>query len=418
MRRAAVFVLPALLFVAAAVFLFARGDLRVYADSAAYRNVARQSLASRDFWAGERPFVLPLAIKLAGRLEWLVRLQLVVYLSSALALAAALARLAANRRVGAAAFSATLGFALSPQLAAWCNSVASESLAVSLFFLGLALASLLVQPPRRFAAAANGALVVVALLWVFTRDANAWFLVILCGSALVVRLLVRGRQGSGPAALVLAAAFGVLLISSASANRSCRWRWPLANVIGQRILPHAGWRGYFVAHGMPINDKVMCFNGQWGSDCHDDLSGFQPWLDQNAKRTYLRFLLTHRVGTGVAERAELRRAGGAGGGAEVEVIAEAEGVLVGEHGRRLERERLRAGVGRGRRQRRRIDPCEIRAGRRSEIDARRLREIDAGQIHTREIARRAQIVVGKAQHPVGPAARAAGVAGAEQRHHP
>jgi hypothetical protein len=71
------------------------------------------------------------------------------------------------------------------------------------------------------------------------------------------------------------------------------------------------WRpdraAFFVAHGMPMNPKVMCFARKWGWDCQGDLSGFGDWLDGNIKSLYARYLLSHPLETTVVPFFRLRR---------------------------------------------------------------------------------------------------------------
>jgi hypothetical protein len=291
-RRARVATLAvAAAFIGAALYLFLTTQLRYYTDTAAYREVARAPLDSLAFWAGARPFVLPLFLRLTGSDEALTWVQLVLYSAAALSLAWAVSRQASAARLRLGGFALFLLFLLSPQLFSWTRSITTESLAASFACAGLAAAAGWISSPRSRLAPA--VLALSAALFVFTRDADAWLSLFICAAAVAAALALRRPAALQRAAVALAASALLFAVASRAADVSERWRWPIVNVLGQRVLPEDEPRAFFVARGMPINRKVECLSGRWGFNCHDDLSGFGRWLDHDAKRTYASFLLHH-----------------------------------------------------------------------------------------------------------------------------
>jgi hypothetical protein len=143
-------------------------------------------------------------------------------------------------------------------------------------------------------------MLIVAMLWVFARDTNAW---VLFGAALVI-LAISVASREWRRGLPLAAVLIVCFIASAySADRAERWLTPFQNVICLRVLPDASKTAYFAAHGLPVTPALLDRAGKpaWSDNFlifrSAGLKEFRDWMHDRGKKTYVEFLLTHPVST-------------------------------------------------------------------------------------------------------------------------
>ena len=263
---------------------YAHGALTDYSgDSAQYLGIATRAPWSSDFLLASKPWTVPLLYKLAGGRLHAGYAQFAASIASWLALAAVAAAIVRERRVGIAAAVLVLLFSLSIWITQWDKLVLSESLSVSLAAAAVAAWMALVTWPRALTLAAALA---ITLLWVFTRDTNAY--VLLFALAPLAVWLVRSSQTRRIAAIALvgAAAVAAASLESASAGQGCfesgspvrfepskhaalaargfcvrRW-YTLVNTIGVRIVPDSQARSYFVARGMPVPPLMRRLSGQ------------------------------------------------------------------------------------------------------------------------------------------------------------
>jgi hypothetical protein len=279
----------------AAVALFCRPPRMGMPDTREYEAVARLPLASARFWTANRAPGLPLLMKLcAGALDPLVWIQLALQLGGFALVAFVLARLCRRPWVRVGCVAGVLAGSFSIGFFFWSRSVLTESLSISLILWAIGLILYDWPSPRRYAWLRTFAAALALLFWAATRDANAAWLP--CAALLAVAAAWIGRASARarrttllwvPFALVVAA------LSSASIDASGRWRYPLVNVIGRRILTMPARKARFERAGMPDNARVRCFAGKWSPDCGSDFAAFEPWLTTRARRDYLVELLLH-----------------------------------------------------------------------------------------------------------------------------
>jgi hypothetical protein len=284
-----------------------RGATRLgYFDTRAYRQVAARPLGDPRFWSGERPFTVPLLLKLGD--ERVTEIQGMAYAVGWLLLAAVVLTLFRRRWLGALTACFLLFLSLCTDIFYWNQSLSSESVSNSLFLILLALAILYFRAQRRGVRIALGvAIAPVVLLWAFARDANAYWLVAAGLPTLALTLLVpSARRFRRDAALGLCAAVALAALVGTNAQRAGRWKIPLVNILGKRVLPDWRQRAWWTARGMPLNDKVRCFEGRYSHDCRDDYSGFGDWLRQDQRGLYARYLLSRPVETLTAPARDCR----------------------------------------------------------------------------------------------------------------
>jgi hypothetical protein len=190
------------------------------------------------------------------------------------------------------------------------NSVIlSESYSFS--FLALLLGSYLWYYNKRSIASVIF-LAIVALIFAFTRDTDAYRVLLM---ALPILLLIvqdiRNKKRGITRHAVLFILFILIFIGSdlSSSNINCRdcttpytnarWFMPIVNNISQRILPFEERVKYFEAHGLPVTAALMEMkdkwasypNWQWYSD--PNLAAQREWIYRHGRQTYMQYLITH-----------------------------------------------------------------------------------------------------------------------------
>jgi hypothetical protein len=279
----------------------------IWTDTQDYLRMARWPLLSLSFWAGARPVGTLLIYKLLGAdIQRIIYFQVLLALSCWGLLGLAVARSIRTPWLRWIALSCVLLFSFSSDIAQWDFIVLSESITGSLFALliGLGLWTLGVlrgsaTPVRK--RLMLGLLIAVAALWSLMRDANAYFVLGLAG-LLALGLLfrsVRGHPAVRQYLVLIAALVAIFVVQDRSANVYGRWRYPLIDVIGKRILVDDERTAFFAAHGMPIDGKVMRYRGKYGEAYGNaifrdpDMEYFRQWMTERGKLTYMLFLLSH-----------------------------------------------------------------------------------------------------------------------------
>ena len=182
-------------------------------------------------------------------------------------------------------------FSLSDQIIMWDGFLLSDSIALSLMVLFIANWLWLLKGWHR---AKVMLLLIVGFLWVFSRDTNAW--VILMLSCL---LLTAGIVNSRRYLLLATVFITIFVMNEISQNYSKRWLAPFVNVIGKRILPDPRRTAYFEQLGMPVTAEVMRMSGQlaWSQNHffykEPALNAFRAWVQTSGKTDYMRFMLAH-----------------------------------------------------------------------------------------------------------------------------
>lgn len=241
-----------------------------------------------------RPLTVPLFYKLAGNSPHQnSRFQLFFSIACWTLLALAVVGRVEFPLLKPVAFLIVLLFSLSDEIIMWDKLLLSESISVSLLALFVAGWLWLTKNPSWLKILFTTA---VAFFWVFSRDTNAWVILIVAGLLTVSGIINATHRRY----LVLAAAFAIIFVASETSNQwQGRWRQPFMNVIGRRILPDAEATAYLAQLGMPVTPELMRLSGHYAWDRNraffkdPALEDFRNWLNRHGKSSYVRFLLAH-----------------------------------------------------------------------------------------------------------------------------
>ena len=291
-------------------------------DTEDYAQVAGESVLSAGFWAGGNPPGVALVFKAFGLTAEMLsdprfgavsrrvtQFQTILSLFAVGSLAFSFASLLRHRWLRAAAVMAVVGFGLSMDVAQWNKMLLSESLSTSLFF-GLVAGAILAGrwwegprgPRRSHLLVVSAALTAGVILFAFTRDVNAYFLLALGVSLLppIVASVLRRRRGWwAPACLV-----GVVLLASVTSVtvRRSQWSYPFINLIYERILPDAAAVDFYVQRDFPI-EVIEEIRPQTRRDLHvayrsdPRAEPLRTWFQARARSVHAEFLLSRPIDT-------------------------------------------------------------------------------------------------------------------------
>lgn len=327
--------------VSARLWLISGKKASWWQDSEDYLATSESAWWSLDLWGGPRPPGMPVLLKLVGgegqELRFL-RVQAVIAGLCWAVLAIEVARRFLGRRVRAVVGGCVLGLSLAAQITMWDRSVLSESLALSVMALALAMLLRFARRPTWVSAAA----VVGALgLWMATRDTHAW--VVLAG--VVTGLIAwwaglwrrdrrerrerddqgdHGDQGedgeryepgagdepersllrAGPVFAGVAAVLAIAVLTMWSSAHGERSQFPLRNVYEVRVLPYPDRVEWFGDHGMPQAEAFVD-----GTRPPAERPGLSPvtyvaegdpafqewsqWVESQGASAYMWWLVTH-----------------------------------------------------------------------------------------------------------------------------
>lgn len=294
-----VYLLMTLLFVSYAVIRItnlaqAVQKVKSTADTTSYVRISKENILRAEFLAGSRPFMFPLVLKLFGNNdEVVVWAQGIFSIMSWGILASSVAYSLNIALLRLVAFGLILLLSLYRYVIAWDSVLLTESISLSLMALFLAGWLWLAKGWRWYKAIP---LCVVALLWTFSRDTNAW---VVLAAALFLLLLISFRQ-IDKKYLVLSAAFLLMfLLSNLSADVGDRWIFPFQNILGRRLLSEPRAVDFFAECGMPISPSLMQLAGGYANTSdrafYEDpaLEEYRLWLYQHGKACYVRWLLSN-----------------------------------------------------------------------------------------------------------------------------
>jgi len=278
---------------------------RQTADTTSYLRVSKRPLLDVEFWGSGRPFVFPLLLKITKQdltttAEFQLGFSILAWGLLALAINASLR----TPWLKPIAFGLILILSLVRHLASWDFAILTESLSVSWLVLFVATGIWLLHGWRTDKVIT---LIVIGTFLAFTRDTNAYLLLMLAGLILFAVILLWLK----PRALLIAASFVLIFVlNNASADLGQRWIFPLNNLIGRRILPNPSAVAFFESCGMPVTPDLMKLEGEYanGEDrafyTDPALDSFRTWLVADGKNCYMRWLLSdplHSIGESLSE---------------------------------------------------------------------------------------------------------------------
>jgi len=288
------------------------GPALVWSDTTSYAVVAGHPVWSTGFWAGQRPPLVPLVLKMVDSTSAFAALQSMVAVAAWGLLAFTVGRLvpAGWRRVAAA--WVVLAFATSTPIVLWNRSVLSESLSLSI--LAVLVASVMAAA-RRITWPRVAVVALAAVAFATTRDAQVWTVALL-GVIVAIVALVRARHvrrspdGAGGSwrrigvlalsLLVGAGVTGWIVVHTGRSEQN------LEDVLYVRVFPFPARVAWFAAHGMPEArwiDEVASVTvppspGAAKVVGSEQLVGprfatLEQWMVTRGENAYLLWLVTH-----------------------------------------------------------------------------------------------------------------------------
>ncbi len=290
-----------------------------FRDTASYVKMAEVPLISAYFWAGERPFTLPLFYKLIGinsqnyqdpaAMSIVANWQTWISILSWALLALALAWSMRSRYTAVLAFGFCLAFASIYEIAKWDVLLLSESFSFSLFALLLAgwllLLKLYSAPSSRIArlACLSGS-ILVAILYTFVRDSNVYFVVMAAVLFAAGALAFKALKSMRRAALAyLACSLVLLAAQNVSISQGNRWQIFIYDHLAYRIIPDPQALAYFESHGLPVSDQLLKIPKMRGAVYQDlmlhspEMEAVRQWTNAHGKATYFGYLLSQPLET-------------------------------------------------------------------------------------------------------------------------
>lgn len=259
-------------------------------DTKAYIRISGEPLLTRDFWTNARPAIYPLLLKI-----------LQADLSSVSAFQSAFSILTWFILASSVAYSLTgflrwmsfgliLVLSLDRHIAGWDVVILTESVSLSLMVLFI---SGWIWLLKRSSVGKMIWLSLIAFLWAFSRDTNAWIIFFIAGLICLAVVF----WGAKRQFVLLAVVFFVIFVASnLAANLGSRWVFPFQNVLAQRVLTNQEALLFFSNCGMPITPELMRLAG--GNAASEEraffldpaLEPYRTWLYAHGKSCYIRWL--------------------------------------------------------------------------------------------------------------------------------
>ncbi len=190
-----------------------------------------------------------------------------------------------------------LAFGFVPQVGDWDSILSSESMSISLFMLMIGLL-IKVFPNGEDDGVSSwlsaAILVPVTALWIFTRDTNAYFVLVEALVLIISSVIfwIR-RQGQRVSALVCGFLLaGLFAFQQITFRESERWMIPLLNNLTANVFPYEERVKFFTDREMPADDDVLSLQGSAEYTEIYKNEKFMRWARLRGMDTYQQFLLS------------------------------------------------------------------------------------------------------------------------------
>lgn len=276
-------------------------EARSFGDEANYKYLASLSVFSREFWSGSKPPLTSLLWKLVdSQPDKIFNAQLYISIICWGILAFTVAAVIRSYLVKPVAFATVLAFSLSRDVFMWDPFLGSESLSLSFTALFIASALWLIQEWRWYKVAV---FLLTSFLIVFTRDTNAYLLLMIAAVILPVFWFTEYRWG---VALMSGVFVLIYLVSSSLATAGLRPYRAILMITSLRVYPSEEYTSYFREHGMPVDRKLVELSRSSPEDkflvnkalyYNEDQKTYRQWVLKHGQREYLKFLWFYKADT-------------------------------------------------------------------------------------------------------------------------
>ena len=303
---------------------------RYFNDTLGYIQSASYALTDIRFWSARRAFTVPLFYKICGytlsnfsqqdAMERISRYQSFFSIFSWGILAISFSLGMKRRFSKIIAFAIILFLGASLYVTQWDRSMLAESISTSCMVLLMAfliMAGLLWDKRRPIASWIDafllGLILLSAIFFAFSRDANAYFL--LAFSGLMFIGLFFSSTRTHPlfrAYLVIMVEFLVIFsLLNLTMNKS-RYVHSLLDVVVYRMIPKQESLNYLIAHGMPYDESYHSLTS-YNLKQLDDLTSsdktvqhLYTWISDHGMRVITSYLISHPLYTLSAPFEEIR----------------------------------------------------------------------------------------------------------------
>ncbi|KXK11658.1 MAG: hypothetical protein UZ14_CFX002002700 [Chloroflexi bacterium OLB14] len=271
---------------------------RDLADTDIYVRISTSPIISTNFLYLDRPFVFPFLLQMMGQnFEMVAIFQLGLTIVAWGLLAYLISASFTPLSLKLFSFTVILAVSLVRHLAGWDFVMMTESLSLSIFALFIASGIWLLRGWQIYKIVIC---LIFAFLFAFTRDTNAYLLLMFAGLMLIA--IVSGWLNKKFSFLVLGFV-AIFFISNLSADLSKRWVFPLLNIISTRILPNPQALSTFSICGMPITSELLSVTGLYANENNSQimkdpaLEKFRLWVAENGKSCYMKWLISNPIPT-------------------------------------------------------------------------------------------------------------------------
>ena len=267
-----------------------------FGDTTDYLLIASHSLLSSKFWLADKPFLIPLFFKIFGgnpHTIFTVQLYFSIFCWGVLAITCGY--IIRSYPLKFFMFTVVLGFSLSQQVILWDSLLLSESLHFSLIALFYASGFLLIKHWNIWNVII---FIILSVLLVFTRDANA-YMFLMAGVILLVLILF--KQHSSRFLLIGGSLIIIFMISFMLSSVGNHSYSALLNIVGMRILPNQEYLTYLEHQGMPVTASLLEYSGDashWnGLAMMQDprLDAFRMWIKEHGTAAFIKFLWHYKA---------------------------------------------------------------------------------------------------------------------------
>ena len=190
-----------------------------------------------------------------------------------------------------------LGCGFVPQIADWDSILSSESVSISLFVLMIGLLAKVIPDGKDdnfFSWIAAVFLFFVSFFWIFTRDTNAYFIIVEALLLIITGILYWVRRKGQRVSAILCGflLIGIFFFHQGTFRESERWMLPLLNNMTENVFPYEQRVEFFVEREMPTDGDVLSLTGSAEYNNIYQNEKFIHWARRFGLQSYQEFLLS------------------------------------------------------------------------------------------------------------------------------